>query len=133
MTLRVPHAFVGALCLGFALANLAVEPFAGAAWVGVHTDSGTERALAAGDQLGAGAGIPAREERHVVPGAHELLGEIRDDPLRPAIKLRWDSLHERRNLGNPHFLGSFCAFASIARLSWRRAAFAARLIPGRTA
>ncbi|MBV8838615.1 MAG: autotransporter domain-containing protein, partial [Alphaproteobacteria bacterium] len=33
---------------GFALANLAVEPFAGAAWVRVHTDGGAERALLAG-------------------------------------------------------------------------------------
>jgi outer membrane autotransporter protein len=33
---------------GFALANLAFEPFAGAAWVRVHTDSGVERATAAG-------------------------------------------------------------------------------------
>jgi len=33
---------------GFALANMAVEPFAGAAWVRVHTDSGAERALLAG-------------------------------------------------------------------------------------
>ena len=33
---------------GFALANIAVEPFAGAAWVRVHTDAGAERALLAG-------------------------------------------------------------------------------------
>jgi outer membrane autotransporter protein len=33
---------------GFALGNVAVEPFAGAAWVRVRTDSAAERALAAG-------------------------------------------------------------------------------------
>jgi len=33
---------------GFALANVAVEPFAGAAFVRVHTDGGAERALLAG-------------------------------------------------------------------------------------
>ncbi|HMK78446.1 MAG TPA: autotransporter domain-containing protein, partial [Xanthobacteraceae bacterium] len=38
----------GELGYGFALANLAVEPFAGAAFVSVHTDSGSERALLAG-------------------------------------------------------------------------------------
>jgi outer membrane autotransporter protein len=38
----------GEVGYGFALANIAVEPFAGAAWVRVHTDSGTERAIAAG-------------------------------------------------------------------------------------
>ena len=38
----------GEVGYGFALANLAVEPFAGAAWVRVHTDSGAERALLAG-------------------------------------------------------------------------------------
>ena len=38
----------GEVGYGFALANIAIEPFAGAAFVGVHTDSGTERALLAG-------------------------------------------------------------------------------------
>jgi outer membrane autotransporter protein len=33
---------------GFALANIALEPFAGGAWVRVHTDAGAERALLAG-------------------------------------------------------------------------------------
>lgn len=33
---------------GFALGNVAVEPFAGGAWVRVHTDAAAERALAAG-------------------------------------------------------------------------------------
>ena len=38
----------GEMGYGFALANLAVEPFAGAAWVRVHADGGAEQALVAG-------------------------------------------------------------------------------------
>jgi subtilase-type serine protease len=42
----------GELGYGFALANIAVEPFAGGAFVRVHTDGAAERALLAGLNVG---------------------------------------------------------------------------------
>jgi autotransporter-associated beta strand protein len=77
----------GEVGYGFALANLAVEPFASAAWVGVHTDSGTERALAAGlnfaaANLDVGYATLGIRAASLVPLAHGMV-------LIPRASLAW--------------------------------------------
>jgi len=61
-----------------------------------------ERARRARDQLGRGFRVAAREERHIVPQPDELLGEIRDDPFRAAVKLGRHAFGERCNLRDLH-------------------------------
>jgi hypothetical protein len=44
--------------------------------------------------------IAARKERHVVTLRHELFGEIRDDPLGPAVERGRNALVQRRDLSD---------------------------------
>jgi hypothetical protein len=58
--------------------------------------------VGAGDQPGGGTGITAGKQSDVVSLAHQLLGEVRDDTLGPAVKLRRYAFGERRYLCNFH-------------------------------
>ncbi len=58
----------------------------------------TQGALAHGHQLGRSDGITAREQRYLMPLAHEFFRQIRDGSLRPAVELWRDTLVERCNL-----------------------------------
>ena len=55
-------------------------------------------------QGGAGDGIAARKQRHIVTQPDQFIGEIGDYSLGSTIKPRRHALHERRDLGNFHFL-----------------------------
>ena len=61
-----------------------------------------ERLGAAGHEPGPGARMAAGEQRHVVALRHQLLREVGDDPLRPAVKARGHALDQRGNLGDSH-------------------------------
>ena len=78
----------------------------------------SKRLRNARDELGRRLEVSAREQSHLMTLPHQLLGQIGDDTLRPAVKLRRDALDQGRNLGNSHSgtpLGIFprnCASAS---------------------
>ena len=74
----------------------------GIADIGVKPD----RCRNASDELGAGDGIAAREQRHLVPHPHQLLGQIRNDTLGSPIQPRWHALHQWRDLSNFHIQSS---------------------------
>ena len=61
-----------------------------------------QRLRAAGAQLGARLRIAARVERHIVAQRHQLLGQIGDDALGPAIEFRRHAFGQGRNLGDLH-------------------------------
>ena len=63
---------------------------------------GPQAAGRAGDELGARLGVAAGEEGHIVTLPHELLGQVVDDPLGPAVSGRRDALRERCNLRDSH-------------------------------
>jgi hypothetical protein len=50
-----------------------------------HRRIEAERARATGNQLCAGDGVPAREQRHVVAEPDKSFGQIGNDPLSAAI------------------------------------------------
>src|SRR5262249_5018437 len=55
---------------------------------------------------------------HLVSELGQLVGQVRDDPLRPAIKLGRNSLRQRRHLGDFHDLPDVSLF-SRNRLRFR--------------
>ena len=61
-----------------------------------------QAARRAGDQLGGGPGIPAREERHVVALPDELFRQVGDDALGPAVSGGRDALHQWCDLCDSH-------------------------------
>jgi len=67
-----------------------------------HPGIQAQRVRRAGDEMGGGFRIGAREERDVVPQPDQLLGEVGHDAFRSAIELRRNALGERSDLGNLH-------------------------------
>ena len=67
-----------------------------------------------GDELGLRARVPGGEERHLMPGADESLGEKRDDPLDPAVARRRHREPDRAENGDLHSAAStsMCPFSS---------------------
>jgi hypothetical protein len=61
-----------------------------------------QRLLAARHQSGAGGGIPAGEQRDLMPLLHELFGQVGDDAFGPAIQLRRHAFTQRGDLGDAH-------------------------------
>jgi hypothetical protein len=62
----------------------------------------TQSPLRAAHQLSGRLRIATSKERYLVPLEHKLLGEIRNDPLRPTVPTRWAALGKRSNLGDLH-------------------------------
>ena len=63
---------------------------------------GPQAAGRAGDELGARLRVATGKEGHVVALPHELLGQVMDDPLGPAVSRGRDALRERCNLRDSH-------------------------------
>ena len=61
----------------------------------------------AAHQLGSGNGVRAREQGHFMTQSDQLIREVGNNSLGPAIKPRRHTLHERRDLGNFHFCNSW--------------------------
>ena len=61
-----------------------------------------QRDVAAADQLGGCSGIAAGEQGDVMSLTHQLLGQVGNDPLGPAIELGRYTLGERSDLGDFH-------------------------------
>ena len=61
-----------------------------------------KRASTTGSQLGAGDGVPACKERHIVAKPDEFFGQIGNDPLSAAIETRRNALNERGDLCDFH-------------------------------
>lgn len=59
-------------------------------------------APAGGHQPRLGHRVAAGKQRHLVALAHQLFGEVGDDPFRAPVVLRGDAFNRRRYLGNPH-------------------------------
>jgi len=57
-----------------------------------------QRALPYREQLRGGGGIAAREQRHPMPGAHELFGQVGHDALGTAVQPRWNTFIQGRHL-----------------------------------
>ena len=57
--------------------------------------------IAATNKLGRRFGVAAGKERDVVPLAHELLSQERNDPFRAPVKLGRHTFVKRSNLSNP--------------------------------
>jgi hypothetical protein len=55
------------------------------------------------DQLGGGLEVTACEQHDLVSLLDEFFGQIRDDTLGPAVKLRWYAFDEWGNLRNLYF------------------------------
>ena len=78
-----------------------------------------ERLRRAGDELRRGFRAAAREKRHFMALAHQLFGEIGDDPLRASIKRRRHAFHQRRDLRNFHRQSRYCRQAAKPRAPHR--------------
>ena len=61
-----------------------------------------QRTSATGSQLGAGDGVPARKERHIVAKPDKFFGQVGNDPLSAAIETRRNALNERSDLCDLH-------------------------------
>ena len=66
-----------------------------------------EGVRASGDELRGGRRVSAREQRHLVPFRHQLLGEVGDDPLGAAVELWGNGFVERCDLCNAHGSASY--------------------------
>jgi hypothetical protein len=66
---------------------------------------------AARDEVGAGSGIAAGKERHVMALPDQLVRQVSDDAFGASLEPRRHTLNERRDLGNFHG----CLLAIIGR------------------
>jgi hypothetical protein len=82
-----------------------------------------QRPIAARHQPGAGGGIPAGEQRDLMPLLHKLFGQVGDDAFGPAIQLRRHAFTQRGDLSDTH--DAICHYKSDALkselLAWSRA------------
>ena len=76
-----------------------------------------QRPVARRPQHRRGPRIAAGEQRHLVALTHQLFGQIGNDPLGAAIKLRRAALVQGRNLRDPH-----CGTSSIISFRFTSAA-----------
>ena len=53
-------------------------------------------------EVGLAVRVAGGEQRHVVAGVEQPVGEQRDDPLNPAIAARWDGEPDRADDRNMH-------------------------------
>ena len=61
-----------------------------------------KRTSTTGSQLGAGDGVPASKERHIVAKPDKFFGQVGNDPLSAAIETGRNALNEWSDLGDLH-------------------------------
>ena len=67
-----------------------------------HRTIEAKRTVATRSQLGAGDGVPARKERHIVSKPDKFFRQVGNDPFGAAVETRRNAFYQRGNLCDFH-------------------------------